>query len=180
MVENEQERALHLQVSLEVGDYFRYYLDLIRMKILIAAVVYAVFTAALISFFIFIGEQELLLSLFLAFPAAVLVGRLLRAHASTRKYIADLSEVERIWKFSFRNDGNGYDVVRGDNFAHIAWSSIRSVVEKPRYFEFRFNKYESYIIPTKFFNSTYEKEFLREVLRSQLGSRAKLLLSNDN
>ena len=180
MAENEQERDLHLQITLEVGDYFRYYLDRMRVKILISAVVYAVVGASLISFFIFIGEQEFVLSLFVAFPGVLLVGHVLRAHASIRKYIAALSENERIWKFSFRNDSDGYDVVRGDSFAHVAWSSIRSVVEKPRYFEFRFNKYDSYIIPTKFFDSTSEKELLREILRSQLGSRAKLLLLNDN
>lgn len=169
---------MHLQVTLEVGDYFRYYLDTIKIKPVVAVIIYALVAAALISFFTFIDEQEMLLKtspLFLAFPALAIVGQLLRAHASTRKYIASLSEAERILNLSFRNDGSGYDVVRGDNFSHVAWSSVRSVVEKPRYFEFRFNKYESYIIPKRFFGSASEEESLRKILRSQLGDRANLI-----
>lgn len=173
----EQESILHLQVTLEAGDYFRYYLDTIKMKMVIAAIIYALVAASLISFFAFIGEQEMLLKtspLFLGFPALAIVGQLLRAHASTRKYIANLREVERVWKFSFRDNSGGYDVAHGDNFSHVAWSSLRSVIERPRYFEFRFNKYDTYIIPKKFFDSALEEEFLRQILRSQLGNRANL------
>ena len=178
MIENEPESVLHVQVPLEVGDYFRYYLDSNRMKMVIALVIYAVFAAALISFFAFIGEQEMLLKtspMFLALPAAGIVGQLLRAHASTRKYIASLTEAERVLKFSFRNDGDGYDLVQGDNSSHVAWSSIRAVVEKARYFEFRLSKYASYIIPKKSLASASEQEYLRKVLRSKLGNRARLI-----
>ena len=75
--------------------------------------------------------------------------------------------------------GSGYDVVWGDNFSHVAWGSVRSVVEKTRYFQFRFNKYDSYIIPKRFFHNESEQELLREILRSNLGSKAKLFQSNE-
>jgi len=47
MAENQQERVLHLHVALELKDYFRYYLDTIKVKILIAAIIYAVGRLAL-------------------------------------------------------------------------------------------------------------------------------------
>jgi hypothetical protein len=182
MAENQQERVLHLHVTLELKDYFRYYLDTIKVKILIAAIIYAVVTTGFIYFFTLIGEQETLLKtspLFLGFPAVAIVGQLLRVHASYRKYLTSLSDSEKNAHLIFREPGSGYDVVWGDNFSHVAWGSVRSVVEKTRYFQFCFNKYDSYIIPKRFFHSESEQELLREILRSHLGSRAKLFESNE-
>jgi len=176
MVENEQENTLHIKVPLEVKDHFRSYLDAIKRKLIVGAIIYAAVTAGLIYFFVaFIREQELILNLFLLLPAAVVVGQLLRAHAVCRKYISSLSEVDRNPMLSFRNDSNGYDVVRGESFSHVAWSSLRSVVETPRCFEFHHNKYQSFIIPKRFFDSASKEEFLRQILRSQLGDKAKLI-----
>ena len=182
MAEKPQERVLHLHVNLELKDYFQYYLGTIKVKILIAAVIYVLVTTGFIYFFTLIGEQDTLFKtspLFLGFPAVAIVGQLLRAHASYRKYLASLSESEKNVHLTFRVPGSGYDVVWGDNFSHVAWNSVRSVVEKTRYFQFCFNKYESYIIPKRFFHNESEQELLREIVRSQLGGKAKIFESNE-
>jgi len=182
MAEDPQERILRLHVNLELRDYFRYYLESIKRKLLIAGIIYAVVTAGFIYFFALIGESLTLLEtspLFIGFPAVAIIGQLLRTHASYRKYLASLSEEEESLDLVFRDPGNGYDVVTGDNFYHVGWSSVRSFVEKPRYFQFCFNKYQSFIIPKRFFRDDSEQDLLRQILRLRVGSKAKLLRSNE-
>jgi len=182
MAEDPPERILRLHVNLELRDHFRYYLDSIKRKLLIAGIIYVVVTGGLIYFFESIGESLTLLEtspLFVGFPAVAIIGQLLRAHASLRKYLASLSEEEKSLDLVFREPSNGYDVVWGDNFNHVAWKSVRSVVEKPSYFQFCFNKYQAFVLPKRFFHADSEQDLLRQILRLRVGSKAKLLGSNE-
>jgi len=182
VAEDPQERILRLHVNLELRDYFRYYLDSIKRKLLIAGIIYAVVTAGFVYFFALIGESLTLLEtspLFVGFPAVAIIGQLLRAHASHRKYLASLSEEEKSLDLVFRDPGNGYDVVTGDNFYHVGWRSVRRVVEKPCYFQFCFNKYESFVIHKRFLRYDSEQDVLRQILRLGVVSKAQLLRSNE-
>jgi hypothetical protein len=96
-------------------------------------------------------------------------------HASYRKYLADLSESEKNIHYMFHENGDGFDIVRGKNFGHVAWESVRRVIERPRYFHFVLNKYESIIIPKRFLSQGSNEKLMRKIIVSQLGSKAKLL-----
>ena len=108
-------------------------------------------------------------------PIVAIVGQFLRIHASYRKYIRDLPESQRNIHYIFHEAGDGFDIVRGKNFSHIAWDNVRKIIERPRYFHFVLNEYESIIIPKRFLLHGSDEQVMREILVSSVGPKVKLL-----
>ena len=128
--------------------------------------------------YILIGEQAILWQLsplFFGVPIVAIVGQFLRIHASYRKYLTDLSESERNIHYIFRQEADGFDIVRGKNYAHVAWESVRRVVERPRYFRFVLGNPQSLIIPKRFLRQGSDERVMRKIIGSHLGNKAKLL-----
>ena len=171
-------QVLEVKVTLQVGLYFRCYLESIRNRLLVAASIYVVIAGAFVWFFSFIGEQDFLLKtspLLLGLPALAIGGQLLRAHASYRKNFSDLKEKDSEVRSVFTEDGDGFDVYHGEDSHHIGWGGVRQVVEGSRYFQIWFTRYESSIVPKKSFTKEPELQLLREILKKRLGPRARLL-----
>jgi YcxB-like protein len=63
----------------------------------------------------------------------------------------------------------------GKNFSHVAWENVRKAVERPRYFRFDLNQYESVIIPKRFLSHGADEQVLREIIASTVEPKAKLL-----
>src|SRR5215475_13153378 len=130
-------RIVHIDATLELKDYFHASLDASKTKLAIAFVIVVLMIAAFAYFFILIGEQKILWQLsplFFGLPIVGIVGQFLRIHASYRKHLKDLAESEKSVHFMFPENEDGFDIVRGKNFAHVAWESVRRVIERPRYF----------------------------------------------
>jgi hypothetical protein len=70
---------------------------------------------------------------------------------------------------------DGFDVVSGKNFSHVAWESVREVIERPRYIRFVLNKSESLIIPKRFITEDADARAIREIAAYQLEGNAKRL-----
>ena len=169
---------LQVDATIELKDYFHAYFDAAKTKLIIACLIVAVVVAGFTYFFILIGEQKILWQLsplFFGLPIVAIVGQFLRIHASYRKYLADLSESEKNFHYIFREGGDGFEIVRGKNFGHVAWESVRRVMERPRYFRFVLNKYESLIIPKRFLLHGSDEKVMRQIIVSHLGNKAKLL-----
>ena len=174
----DQDRILQIDTTIELRDYFRAYFDTHKTKLIIACLICAAVIAGFTYFFILIGEQEMLLKLsplFFGFPLIAVVGQFLRVHASYRKYIADLADSEKQIHYQFHENGDGFDLIRGKNFSHIAWESVRKVVERPEYFRFILGKYESVIIPKRFIIDKSDEMLMRKIILTHLGSKVKLL-----
>ena len=174
----DQNRVLQIDATIELRDYFRAYLDANRIKLVVACVICATVIAGFTYFFILIGEQDILLKvspLFFGFPLIAVIGQFLRVHATYRKHIADLSDSEKQMHYIFHENGDGFDLIRGKNFGHIAWESVRKVVERPEYFRFVLGKYESLIIPKRFIIDKSDERLMRRIVVSRLGGKAKLL-----
>jgi hypothetical protein len=77
--------------------------------------------------------------------------------------------------YIFREGGDGFDVMRGKSFTHVAWEDVRKVIERPRYFRFVLGKYESVIIPKRFLLHGSDEQVMKEILVSTVGAKAKLL-----
>lgn len=172
------DRIVQVDATIELKDYFHAYFDAAKTKLIIACVIVVIVIAAFIYFFTLIGEQKILWQLsplFFGLPIVVIVGQFLRIHASYRKYLADLSESDKNVHYIFRQDGDGFEIVHGKNFGHVAWESVRKVMERPRYFRFVLNKYESLIIPKRFVMNDSDETMMRQIVASHLGSKAKLL-----
>ena len=164
-------RIVQVDATIELKDYFHAYLDAAKTKLAIACLIVAMVIAAFSYFFILIDEQKILWQLsplFFGLPIVAIVGQFLRMHASYRKYLADLSESEKNVHYIFREGGDGFEIVRGKNFSHVAWESVRSVIERPRYFRFVLNKYESLVIPKRFLVSGSDEMVMREIIGSHL------------
>jgi YcxB-like protein len=173
-----KDRIVHVDATIELKDYFYAYFDAAKRKLIISCLIVATVIAAFSYFFILIGEQKILWQLsplFFGLPIVAIAGQFLRMHASYRKYLADLSESEKNIHYMFHENGDGFDIVRGKNFGHVAWESVRRVIERPRYFHFVLNKYESIIIPKRFLSQGSNEKLMRKIIVSQLGSKAKLL-----
>ena len=173
-----ENRIVQVDATVALGDYFHAYMDAVKIKLFAACLIVAVVIACFSYFFILIGEQTILLQLspfLFGFPIVVIVGQLLRVHASYRKYLRDLSESEKEVHYIFREHGDGFDIVRGKNFAHVAWESVRRVVERPRYFRFVLGGPESLIIPKTLMKDRADQELMREIIVSQVGNRARML-----
>jgi hypothetical protein len=169
-----KDRILQVDATIELKDYFHAYFDAAKTKPIIACLIVAVVVAAFTYFFILIGEQEILWQLsplFFGLPIVAIAGQFLRIHASYRKYLADLSESEKNVHYIFREVGDGFEIVRGKNCGHVAWESVRRVMERPRYFRFVLNKYESLIIPKRFLMYGSDEKVMREIIVSHLGTK---------
>ena len=55
-----------------------------------------------------------------------------------------------------------------------AWENVRKVMERPRYFHFVLNQYESIIIPKRFLLNGSDEQVLKEIIAAQVGNKAKL------
>jgi len=173
-----QERTLQVDATIDLKDYFHVYFDAMKTKLIVACVIVAALIGGFTYFFILIGEQKILLQLsplFFGFPIAVIVGQFLRVHASYRKYIRDLPESEKNIHYMFHENGDGFDVVCGKSFSHVAWENVRKVIERPRYFQFVLNKYEAITIPKRFLLHGSDEQVMKEIIVSQVGRKAKLL-----
>jgi hypothetical protein len=173
-----KDRILQVDATIDLKDYFHAYLDAAKRKLIIACLIVALVIAAFTYFFILIGEQKILWQLsplFFGLPIVAIAGQFLRVHASYRKYLRDLSDSEKSIHYMFRENGDGFDVVRGKNFSHVAWESVRRINERPRYFQFVLNKYESIIIPKRFLLHGSDEELMKEILVSKVGNKAKLI-----
>jgi len=173
-----KDRTLQVDATIELKGYFHAYYDAAKTKLIIACLIVALVIAAFTYFFILIGEQKILWQLsplFFGLPVVAIAGQFLRVHASYRKYLRDLSDSEKTILYIFHENGDGFDIVRGKNFGHIAWESVRKVVERPRYFHFALNKYESIKIPKRFFLHGSDEEVMKEIIVSKAGHKAKLL-----
>jgi len=173
-----KDRILQVDATIELKDYFHAYFDAAKTKLIIACLIVALVITAFTYFFILIGEQKILWQLsplFFGLPIVAIAGQYLRVHASYRKYLRDLSDSEKNIHYIFHENGDGFDIVRGKNFGHVAWESVRKVIERPRYFQFVLNKYESIIIPKRFLLYGSDEEVMKEIIASQVGHKAKLL-----
>jgi hypothetical protein len=173
-----RDRIVQIDATIELKDYFHAYFDAAKTKLIIACLIVALVIAAFTYFFILIGEQKILLQLsplFFGLPIVAIAGQFLRVHASYRKYLRNLSDSEKNLHYIFRENGDGFDIVRGKNFSHVAWESMQRVIERPRYFHFVLNKYESIIIPKRFLLRGSDEKLLKEIIVSQVGNKAKHL-----
>ncbi len=173
-----KDRTLQIDTTIELKDYFQAYFDGAKTKLIIACLIVAALIAGFVYFFILIGEQKILWQLsplFFGMPIVAIAGQFLRVHASYRKYIRDLPESQRSMLYIFREGGDGFDVMRGKSFSHVAWENVRKVIERPRYFRFDLNQYESVIIPKRFLSHGSDEQVMKEILVSTVGPKAKLL-----
>ena len=178
-----KDRIVHVDVIIELKDYFHAYVDVVKTRLIIACAIVAMVIAGFTYFFILIDEQTTLWQLsplLFGLPIVAIVGQILRIHASFRKYLRDLSESERNVLFIFHENSDGFDVVSGKNFSHVAWESVRNVIERPRYFRFVLGRLESLIIPKRFLSSGSDKQALRGIITSQLGRKAKLMANSSD
>jgi hypothetical protein len=175
-----EDRIVQVDATIALGDYFHAYLDAVKIKLIVACLIVAAVIVGFSYFFILIGEQTILLQLspfLFGFPIVAIIGQVLRIHASYRKYLRDLSESEKKVHYIFREQSDGFDIVRGKNFAHVAWESVRQVIERPRYFRFVLGGPESLIIPKTLIKDRSDQVLMRDIIVSQIGNRARLLNS---
>lgn len=173
-----KDRTLQIDATIDLKDYFQAYFDIAKTKLIIACLVVAALIALFVYFFVLIDEQKILWQLsplFFGMPIVAIVGQFLRAHASYRKYIRDIPESQRSLYYIFHEGGDGFDVMRGKSFSHIAWENVRKVIERPRYFRFDLSQYESVIIPKRFLSHASDEQMMKEILVSTVGAKAKLL-----
>ena len=177
-MEESNPRILQVEGSIELKDYFQAQVDEARTKLLVACVIVVTVIAAFAYFFILIGEGRLLLELsplFFGLPIIAILGQYLRMHAEYRKYLSDLSESEKTIRYVFPENTDGFDLVWGKNSSHVAWESVRGVVERPKYYRFLLGYHNSLIFPKRFFRHEQDQKILREIISLHLGKKAKLV-----
>ena len=171
-------RTIQIDTTIELKDYFHAYFDIAKTKLIIACLIVAAVIAGFTYFFMLIGEEKILWQLsplFFGMPIVAIVGQFLRIHASYRKYILDLTDSERNIHYIFHEAGDGFAMVRGKSFTHVAWENVRKVIERPRYFTFVLNRYQSIIVPMRFLLHDSDEQVMREIIVSGFGPKAKLL-----
>jgi len=84
-------------------------------------------------------------------------------------------ELKDYFQASFDSAKAKAEVKRGKSFIHVAWENVRKVIERPRYFRFDLNQYESVIIPKRFLLHGADEQVMKEILVSSVRNKAKLL-----
>jgi hypothetical protein len=173
-----ESRTIHLDFSIESKDMFRANLRLAKWRLLVGLAFTVFLISGLVLLFIVIDERTILLQtspLFIGLPLVAVGGQVLRLHAICRKYVAGLTETQRRTQYAFYEDGDGYDVISGESFAHISWQDVLKITELRDSFQIHLNKYHIRIIPKRGFHQASDIEALRRVLVSAIDARAHLL-----
>ena len=169
---------IHVDFTIKQCDIFWVNLESVKYRLAIGIAIFFLVTGTLIWFFTLIGEQGILLELsplFIGFPAIAVAGQVLRLHAICRRFMKSLPESQREVQYLFQENAEGYDVIRGGSFSHIVWQDLLMVVEKREYFLILINDFDRRILPKRGFHKQSDIPRLREVMRSKLGPRARLL-----
>lgn len=163
--------------AIESRDLFRASLEIAKIRLAIGIGIVAILVIGLSWFFVVIGEQQILWQtspLFIGFPLLGVVGQVLRLHAAARKYVRGLPESQRRATYMFPVNADGYDVTWGGSFSHIQWADLSKIVEKRDYFLIYLNQFDASILPKRGFHQRLDLARFRELLRSQLGAKARL------
>lgn len=75
----------------------------------------------------------------------------------------------------FQAEADGYDLNCGESFSHVAWRDVLKVTERPSYFLIHPNGFEARVLPRRGFHHSEEIPIFRDILRSSLGTRARLI-----
>jgi hypothetical protein len=170
-------RVVQIEYTLELKNMFRIYLAHSKRRLIIGALIFVVATSAVAGFFAFIGETEFLLltsAMFIGFPAIALIGQVLRAHASYRKYLAGMDEEEKRWRIVFTEQADAYEAFNVARSSRISWKNVRKVIERDGYYEFWHNKYDVVVLLKQYFRDEPDHQAFRAILRDALEERAKL------
>ena len=78
--------------------------------------------------------------------------------------------------YIFREGGDGFEVMRGKSFSHVAWENVRKVIERPRYFRFDLNQYDRSSSRRRFLLHGADEQVIEgNGLSPLFGPKAKLL-----
>lgn len=169
--------AIRVDCEVNPRDLFRANLDLAKWRLLLGFAIAAIPIVSLSYFFILIDEKKILLQLsplFIGLPLASVGGQVLRLHAVCRKFVAALPDSQRRVQYQFQAETDGYDVIYGHSFSHVAWSDVLKAEEKPNYFVIYLNRFDAGFVPKKGFQKADDIPLLRSILATRLGLKAKL------
>jgi len=169
---------VRLAYRTEARDLFRASMGVAKFRILLGLALTSVLIAGLVTFFLAINEERILVQtspLFIGLPLLALGGQVLRLHAMSRRYVSSLSSTQRRKWFQISDLADGIQVGCGESAAHIAWNDIRKITEKRHNFLVFMNKYDIRLIPKAAIQDGDQLRSLRTILAAKLGPRAQLL-----
>lgn len=169
---------IHVDFTSKQSDIFWVNLAIDKYRLAIGVAIFLLVTGAFVWFFSLIGELEVLLQVspfFIGIPAIAVAGQVLRLHATCRKFVKSLPESQRRVQYMFEENSEGYDVIRGGSFSHILWQDLMKLVEQRDYFVIFINAYDCRILPKNGFHDPSDIPLLRELVRSKLGTKARVL-----
>lgn len=169
---------LRIQYTIDARDLFRVALAQAKFRILLGLGFALTLISGLVAFFLTIDEGQVLLQtspLFIGIPLLAVGGQVLRLHATSRKYVSNLSPSQRQTRFLFLDNADGIDIAFGESTSRISWSDVQKITEKQTNFLVFLNKYDVFVIPKIAVHDLDELQTLRTILAIKLGSRAQLL-----
>lgn len=178
MMNSRDDRVIHVDFEMQRRDLFRVNLSLAKWRLIAGILVTSTLMGGLVWFFWLIGDQGVLLELaplMVGLSLLAFGGQILRLHSECRRFVAALPEAQRRVHFMFATGSDGYDVSSGESFGHVAWKDILKVIETPASFLLYRNRFEIRILPKRGFHQSSDISVFRELLQSQLGTKAKVL-----
>lgn len=178
LMPNAHFQDLHLDVEFETRDLLRTSFRGWRNRVLIGLGICLLMAAAITYFLISIEMTDILfdlLAVWVGVPLIIIVGRSLQLVFECKKYVAALGEHGRSVHFQFGHVSDGFDVIKGKSFSHVAWEEVVKAEEQPHYFQLLRNKSEGCVLPKRCFQGESDVMQMRHILRENLGDKAKLM-----
>ena len=182
-MESREGQSIQVAFFLETRDLFRAGMDLAKFRLLLGVGTSLCLVTGLVMFFLWIDERAILLQtspLFIGFPLLAVGGQILRLHAMCRKYVSALESRQRDLQYSFVEDRDGFDVICGKSFSHVSWDDVFKIVERRNYFQIFLSRVDLRMLPKRAFAKDDDITLLREIFKSKLSNRAKLLATSSN
>jgi hypothetical protein len=171
-------QTVYADFEINKGDLFRANLSLAKWRLLGGILIFAVFVALVVAFFWYLEEQLIfweLSPLFLGAPILAVGGQVLRLHATCRKFVASLPLEQRMVRYIFSSQVDGFDFSNGSSFGHVAWTDVTGIIEEQSYFLIRRSQLEIRVLPKHALHQPSDLAVLRSIFKANLGSRARLL-----
>lgn len=175
------ESSLVIDARVNFDDYKTYWFDYFKRSLPNSLIFWGIFSLGSLFFAYLLRLSTIafwsftLLSIFLIIiPSLMYFFNYREFMRNVSKHISELGEQEKNYSMIFKPDSDGFDIVHGKNFSHIAWSSVKNVAEMDAFFIFRFGVNPFLLSKNNFKNEVETNEF-RQILINNLGSKVKFL-----
>jgi hypothetical protein len=172
-----KQEILHLDYELNLKDYRKIWVDLFKESLPSLIFFWGIAVVLSLLGLLFTSEKlvfTLTTITFSAIPTYIALSSYQSYMNQAKKAFEQLLDNQKRIHLTFQPNSDGFECISGKSFSHISWESIKDVNENEDYFIFGMAG-NFFLIPKISIRNDDQIIFLRKLISSNIGKKAKLL-----